>query len=76
MPGTPHVDVRTDPATNRVTITLDLAAADRLLNYLDDIGPGLDLVMNAGKYGLEYTTAEAVSDVVSRIASPLRRLPG
>ena len=72
--STPHVDVVADPVTDRIVITLDSAAATELLHYLDDLGPGYDLMMNPGHYGVADDRAARVADVVSRIASPLRKI--
>ncbi len=73
-PGTPFVRVYLDRDTGRAVIALDRAAVNHLTHYLDDIGPGYDLSMNPGSYGLDDATATAVSDVVSRISGPLSAL--
>lgn len=71
---TPFVRVYLDRDTGRAVIVLDRDAVDSLVAYLDDIGPGYDLAVNPGAYGLDDATAIAASDVVGRIAGPLRIL--
>jgi hypothetical protein len=73
-PAAPFVRVYLDRDTGRAVIALDRDAVDRLTSYLDDIGPGYDLSMNPGFYGLDDATAIAVADVISRISGPLNAL--
>jgi hypothetical protein len=73
-PAGPFVRVYLDSATGRAVIALDRDAVDHLVHYLDDIGPGYDLAVDPGSYGLDDVTATAIDDVVSRIAAPLRAL--
>lgn len=75
-PGAPFVRVIADKTTGRVVIALDATAADALVRYLDDIGPGYDLAMNPGHYGVDDDTANTVSDVISRVSGPILRASG
>lgn len=70
----PFVRVLTDPATGRAIIALDAAAASLLVQLLDDIGPGYDLAVNPGYYGLDADTANQVAAVRSAITGPLGKV--
>ncbi len=74
--GSPFVRVAVDKPTGRAVVALDAAAIDALLHYLDDLGPGYDLTMNPGSYGVDDATAHRVADVIGRVAGPLRKLQG
>lgn len=73
-PAASFVRVYLDRDTGRAVIALDRDAVGHLTHYLDDIGPGYDLTMNPGNYGLDDATAAAVADVIGRISAPLSKL--
>lgn len=73
-PAAPYVRVYLDRDTGRAVIALDADAVDALTHYLDDLGPGYDLSLNPGNYGLDDATAATVADVIGRISSPLNAL--
>ncbi len=74
--GSPFVRVVVDKPNGRAVIALDADAIDALLHYLDDLGPGYDLTMNPGAYGVDDDTAHRVAGVVGRISGPLGKLRG
>lgn len=72
--GTPFVRVFTDRTAGQAVIALDADAADALVQYLSDLGPGYDLTQNPGSYGVDDATAARLADVVGRITGPLSKI--
>lgn len=72
--ATPFVRVLTDPDAGRAIVALDADSAYALVRLLDDIGPGYDLAINPGVYGLDADDAARLDAVRSAITSPLNWL--
>lgn len=53
-------------------LALDGDAADKLAWLLDDVGPGYDLGVNPGAYGLSDSDGAALDQVRWSVAAPLR----
>lgn len=74
--GAPFVAVYTDRDTGRAIVALDRDAADALLDLLVQVGPGYDLTINPGVYGLDQGDADRLDSVRARITGPLGDLLG
>lgn len=74
--GAPFVRVLIDKANGHAIVALDARAVAALLSYIDDLGPGYDLVQNPGSYGVDADRADYLSDVTGRITTPLAKLLG
>lgn len=72
----PFVAVYADKPTGRIVIALDADAAADLSQYLGDIGPGHELGMDPGAYGVDDTTGSRISAMVCRIAADIDRAHG
>lgn len=73
-PGAPFVRVYTDRDAGHAVIALDAHAADALVHYLQDLGPGYDLTQNPGSYGVDDATALRLADVIGQITGPLSKI--
>jgi hypothetical protein len=60
-------------ADGSVVLRLDQAAAYRLRWLLDDIGPGYDLAVNPGFYGINALDAPRLDAVRYGITGPIAR---